>query len=127
MKNSFKTFACAFALIASVTFSAQAEDKENKKASGFGTGIYKTKNGKINVLVDKQSNRANTILLVKNEKGEIFYREVIEKGNTKFGRLLNVQELEAGKYQINVISDKETQSKTFELSELQTGRIVTVQ
>lgn len=126
MENSIKTFICAFALITSAAFTANAEDKENKKAASFGTGIYINKEGKINVLVDKQSNKANTTLLVRNEHGEIVYREVIEKDNQKFGRLLNVEDLEAGKYEINVISNNEVQKKAFQLSEPTTERVVTI-
>lgn len=126
MENSIKTFICAFALITSTAFTANAEDKENKKASSFGTGIYINKEGKINVLVDKQGNQASTTLLVRNEHGEIVYREVIQKDNQKFGRLLNVEDLEAGKYEINVISNHEIQKKAFQLSEPTTERVVTI-
>lgn len=126
MENSIKTFICAFALITSTAFTANAEDKENKKASSFGTGIYINKEGKINVLVDKQGNQASTTLLVRNEHGEIVYREVIQKDNQKFGRLLNVEDLEAGKYEINVISNHEIQKKVFQLSEPTTERVVTI-
>lgn len=126
MKNSIKTFICAFALITSAAFTANADDKENKKASRFGTGIYINKQGKINVFVDKQNTDANTTLLVRNEQGKIVYREVIEKDNQKFGRLLNVEDLEAGKYEINIISDHEIQKKGFQLSEPTTERVITI-
>jgi hypothetical protein len=126
MKNSIKTFICAFALITSAAFTANADDKENKKASRFGTGIYINKQGKINVFVDKQNTDANTTLLVRNEQGKIVYREVIEKDNQKFGRLLNVEDLEAGKYEINIISDNEIQKKGFQLSEPTTERVITI-
>lgn len=126
MKNSIKTFICAFALVTSFGFSASAEDKETKKSTGFGTGIYTSKAGKINVLVDKVNAEANTTLLLKNEKGEIVYREVIEKSNQKFGRVLNLEELEAGNYEIKITSNGETQSKTFKLLEQKTERVLTI-
>ena len=126
MKNSIKTFICAFALVASFAFNASAEDKETKKSTGFGTGIYTNKAGKINVLVAKVNADANTTLLLKNEKGDVVYREVIEKSNQKFGRVLNVDELEAGNYEIKVSSSGETQSKTFKLLEQKTERVLTI-
>ena len=126
MKNSIKTFICAFALVTSFAFSASAEDKGTKKSTGFGTGIYTSKAGKINVLVDKVNTEANTTLLLKNEKGEIVYREVIEKSNQKFGRVLNLEELEAGNYEIKITSNGETQSKTFKLLEQKTERVLTI-
>ncbi|KAA6430341.1 hypothetical protein FEM33_25380 [Dyadobacter flavalbus] len=126
MKNSVKTFAFALALLASATFTASAEDKETKKASTFGTGIYPTKTGRINVLVDKVNNDANTVLLIKNENGDIIYRETINKNEQKFGRSLNLDEMEAGKYRLEVISGNEVQSKTFQLSAQKTERMLTV-
>jgi hypothetical protein len=126
MKNSVKTFAIALALLASVTFTASAEDKETKKASTFGTGIYPTKTGKVNVMVDKINKDANTVLLVKNENGDIVYRETISKNEQKFGRSLNLDEMEAGKYLLEVISGNEIQSKTFQLSAQKTERMLTV-
>ena len=124
MKNSI---ICALALTISASFSASAEDKENKKAPGFGTGIYASRQGKINVLVDKQSASSTTTLLVRSSQGDIVYRETIEKGNTKFGRLLNVSDLEPGRYEIKIISDNETQTKAFELSAPTTERLLKIQ
>lgn len=124
MKTAVKSFICACAIITSVAFHASAEDKETKRATGFGTGIYTTKAGKINVLVEKVNNEAKTTLLLKNHKGEVVYREVIQKGLIKFGRTLNVNDLEAGQYQIDVISNGETQSKTFQVTEQKTERVL---
>jgi len=126
MKNSVKTFALALVLLASATFTASAEDKETKKASTFGTGIYPTKTGKINVLVDKINKDANTVILLKNNNGDVIYRETINKNEQKFGRSLNVDEMEAGKYRLEVISGNEVQSKTFQLSSQKTERMLTV-
>ncbi|SEI85533.1 hypothetical protein SAMN04487995_2504 [Dyadobacter koreensis] len=127
MKNSIKTIIFALAIITTASFAANAEDKENKKASSFGTGIYASRNGKINVLVDKQNANTATTLLVRSSQGNIVYRETIEKGNTKFGRLLNVSDLEPGRYEIKIISNKETQTKSFELSAPTTERVLKIQ
>jgi flagellar hook assembly protein FlgD len=117
MKNSIKTFAYAFAIVATAAFSAKADNKDSKKSAGFGTGIYTTKSGRINVLVDKVSADAPTTLLLKNENGEVVYRETVGKNEQKFGRILNVEELAPGKYEIEVASKGEKQSKSFQLSE----------
>lgn len=126
MKNSIKTFAYALAFVTSFGFAASAKETETKKASSFGTGIYINQGGKINVLVDKQDAEASTTLLIKNEKGEIVYREVIQKDNQKFGRVLNVEKLDAGQYEINVVSKNETQTKSFQLSEQKTERNILI-
>ena len=125
MKNSIKTFAVAVALFATA-FTANAEDKETKKSTGLGTGIYTTKSGKINVLVNKASTDAATTLVLKNENGQVVYREIIDKTQQKFGRSLNVDELTAGKYEIEVTSKGEKQSKSFEVSEQKAERILAI-
>ncbi|SEI85555.1 hypothetical protein SAMN04487995_2505 [Dyadobacter koreensis] len=126
MRTSFKNIAYALALVTSFTFAASAKETETKKASGFGTGIYINKAGKINVLVNKQDAKDNTTLLIKNEKGDVVYREIIQKDNQKFGRVLNVEKLEAGQYEINVVSKDETQTKSFQLSEQKTERNILI-
>jgi flagellar hook assembly protein FlgD len=126
MKNSIKTFAYSLVLLATVSFTANAEDKETKKSAGFGTGIYTTKSGKINVLVDKVSNVASTTLLIKDEKGAVYYQETIGKHNQKFGRTLNVDGLPVGKYEIEVVSKGEKQSKTFELTDKKAERTLSI-
>jgi len=125
MKTSFKTIIAVFALVSSFTF-ASAKNTGPEKASSFGTGIYINKEGKINVLVDKNDTNSKTTILIKNNEGEIVYRETVEKENQKFGRLLNVDNLEAGQYEINVVSKNETQSKSFQLSEQKTERNITI-
>jgi hypothetical protein len=126
MKTSIKTIAVAFALLTSFAFTANAEDKETKKSSALNTGVYINKEGKINVLVDQLNNNAPTTLLIKNESGQIVYREIIEKGNQKFGRVLNVEALSAGTYEIEVSSKNDSQVKSFQLSEPQTERIIAI-
>ena len=125
MKNSIKTFAVALAFIAA-SFTAHAEDKETKKSAGFGTGIYTTKSGKINVLVDKVSSDSPTTLLLKDVNGQIVYKETVSKSQQKFGRTLNVDELSVGKYEIEVTSKGEKQSRSFELSEQKTERVLAI-
>ncbi|MCF0058104.1 hypothetical protein [Dyadobacter sp. CY356] len=126
MKTYIKNIAIAFALVTSFAFTANADDKATKKSTGFGTGIYSTKGGKINVLVDKVNQDSPTILLLKNDQGEVVYREVIEKGSQKFGRSFNLNDLEAGKYEIQVTSNGETQSKSLQLTEQKTERVLTI-
>ncbi len=66
------------------------------------------------MLVDKVSSDAPTTLLLKNENGQIVYKEVVGKNQQKFGRTLNVDELSAGQYEIEVTSQGEIQSNSFE-------------
>lgn len=125
MKTQVKTFICAFAL-AAASFTAQAGDKEAKKASTFGTGIYATKTGKINVLIDKVNTDSKTTLLLKDADGNIVYRETVGKDLKKFGRTLNLDAMDAGKYSLDIISGGEIQTKTFELADQKLERVLTV-
>lgn len=115
MKTSAQFFALVFAFVATA-FTASAEDKETKKSAGFGTGIYVTTKGTIRVMVEKVSNDANTKVFLKNENGKIIYSETVGKNQRQFSRTLNVDELSAGKYDIEVVSNGEKQSKSFELT-----------
>ena len=125
MKTSIKTFAFALALVATA-FTANADNKDNKKSTGFGTGIYATKTGKINVLVDRGTANSPTTLLLRNSNGEVVYSETVSKNQQKFGRILDVNELASGKYEIEVATKGEKQSKTFELSEQKTERVLAI-
>jgi hypothetical protein len=125
MKTTVKTFICAFAL-AAASFTAQAGDKEAKKVSSFGTGIYATKAGKINVLVDKGSTDSKTTLLLRDAEGTVVYRETVSRDHKKFGRTLNLDAMEPGKYKLDIIAGNEVQSKTFELTDQKVERILTV-
>jgi hypothetical protein len=126
MKTSFLALTCAAALL--IPFSSAADDeKGTKKSTGFGTGIYPTKEGKINVYIDKVDSNSPTLLLLKNSKGEVIYREVIKKSYQKFGRRLNIDDLEPGKYEIKVTVHGESQSTSFQLSEEKIERVLKVE
>lgn len=123
MKNSIKTFASVIALVSVLTFSAHAEAK---KAAGFGTGMFVNKSGKVNVMVDKVNADAHTTLLVTNEKGEVVYQETVGKKIQKFGRVLNVDQLNSGTYQVEVVSKGEKQSRKFEISEKTSTKTIAI-
>jgi len=116
MKKSVKTIVFAFVFSAAFAFSAVASDKEAKKVTSFATGIYVTKEGKINLNVDKYTSSKTTILIT-NRAGSVIYREVLGKDLSKFKRSLNVDALPSGKYTLEVSSNKEKQTNHFEISE----------
>jgi hypothetical protein len=125
MKTLFNTFIYAVALTAT-TFTAQANHGEAKKTAEFGTGIYATKTGKINLTVEKPDANANATIVLRNQKNEIFYRETVRKADQRFGRVLNVDALGEGKYEIQITSNGVTESRFFELTEktLEKGVVV---
>ena len=125
MKTPINTFAILLTITASA-FTATAANKDNKKSNELETGIYSSKSGKINVLVDKASDKAVTTILLKNADGDIVYSEVVNKNEQHFGRILDLNALQDGSYQINVISRGETQTKSFQLSERKMERVVAI-
>ncbi|MCF0054914.1 DUF3244 domain-containing protein [Dyadobacter sp. CY356] len=127
MKTSIKTILVAFAVVTSIAFTANAKGNDNKKTSDLNTGVYINKEGRINVLVDQANEDAATTILIKNESGEVVYSEVVEKGNQQFGRVLNVDKLEDGQYEIEVKSKNDSQIKTFQVSEPKAERVIEMQ
>lgn len=127
MGTSIKTLLVAFAVVASISFTANAEGRDNKKTSDLNTGVFINKEGKINVSVDQANEDAATTILIKNESGDVVYSEVVEKGNQKFGRVLNVDKLEDGQYELEVKSKNNSQVKTFQVSEPKTERVIEMQ
>ena len=125
MKNSIKTLICAFALSTVFAFNASADDKESKKATGFGTGIYTTKQGKISINVDKY-NEKPTVILLQDQKGNVLYKEVISKNETKLRRSLDMSEMPAGEYELKIVSNGEKQTKKLELQEAKPERLISM-
>jgi hypothetical protein len=125
MKPSIKTIAFAVIFAAVSTFNAFAEDKENKKVTAFGTGIFASNTGKIHVNVDKYT-AEKAVVLITNNKGETIYREVIGKNTDKFRKALDVKALPAGKYTIEVFADGQKSEKQFEVAEIHTVRQISV-
>jgi len=116
MKNSFNTIISALALVATLTFSAHAGDKEVKKVTGFNSGVYASKDGKIKVNIDKY-NHASTAISFQNSKGKVFYREVTGKYEKQLRREIDIKDLPAGDYTLEIVSKGEKQTKEFQLTD----------
>ena len=125
MKNSIKTFVCAFAFATVFAFSATADDKESKKATSFGTGIFASKEGKIHVNVDKYNNE-DTAVTLEDDKGNEAYREVVSRRTKKFRRTLDISHLPSGNYIVKITSGGAKQVQTFELVEKTSARTITL-
>jgi len=126
MKTSIQLISFALALI--LPLSSLAIDKNgSKKSTRFGTGIYSTKKGKINVYVEKAGSDFSTTLLLKSETGDVIYREIVDKNFQKFGRQLNVDALAPGTYEIKVIVKDAAQTSVFKLTEVKKERLVTME
>lgn len=125
MKTSFKSTIIAFVLVATTILSAHAEDKEVKKVTGFDSGVYASKDGKIKINIDKYNNAATTILL-QDSKGKIIYSENAGRNAKKLRSEIDVNELQSGNYILEISSKGEKQTKVLQLTEKTTERAVTI-
>jgi len=116
MKNSFNTVISVFVLVATISFSAFAGDKEIKKVTGFNSGVYASKDGKIKVNVDKYNN-ASTVILFQDAKGKVIYKEVTGRGDKKLRREIDTNQLPSGDYTLEITSQGEKQTREFQLLE----------
>src|SRR5690606_16575667 len=119
-----KSIALVFVFSAVSAFNAFADDKDAKKV-GFGTGIFASKSGKIHINVDKYGSE-NTAIVVTNETGQLMYRDVMGKSVTKVRTALNVSDLPAGTYRIEISSKNGKEVKSFEVSETKPEREISL-
>lgn len=125
MKSSIKTIAMTMVIAATFAFNSFADEKESKKAAAFGTGIFASNSGKIHVAVDKYTND-KAIVLITNQKGDTFYREVINRSTDKFRKAFDVKELPVGNYTIEVSANGQKTEKHFEVNEARTERQISI-
>jgi hypothetical protein len=123
MKNSIKSAIFALVLSATAIFTANASDKEVKKTTGFDSGIYATKEGKIKINIDKYNNAATAILL-QDSKGKVVYHEVTGRYDKKLRREIDVNQLGSGNYTLEITSKGEKQTKVLQVTDITVERIV---
>ncbi|MCF0063522.1 hypothetical protein MUK70_29835 [Dyadobacter chenwenxiniae] len=125
MKTSIRTFALVIAFVASFAFNTFADEKENKKVVGFGTGIFVSKSHKLFVSVDKY-NDSNAILTLTDKSGKAIYHETLNRKVDKIRKILDINTLPAGNYTIEIFSNGERYSKTIEVAEQFTQRAISL-
>ncbi len=124
MKNVHNTIALFVSLFLLTALVGHAEDKEAKKPTSFGTGFYTTKAGKISIMVDKLGSNKPTKIALLNDHGKVIYDEIVNRKVKKFGRVLNIDALQPGIYEIEVTSNGEKQTQYFQLNEITKQRLV---
>ncbi|GLU55601.1 hypothetical protein [Dyadobacter frigoris] len=127
MKKTTKTIIGTIVLVVITCISAFADEKEAKKPTGFRTGIYRSIDGKINIYVDRINKSAPTVILLSDDGGQIFYREIIRNNDAKFGRALNVDQLEDGHYTLKIMIGNEILSKSVFLAEQKVQRSLKIE
>jgi hypothetical protein len=128
MKTFVKTIALAVVLATSFAFFAFntfADVKESKKITGFSTGIYVSKAGRLHIGIDKHVD-GNTAISLLNYQGKVVYREVFGKRVDKVRRAIDVSSLPLGKYTLEVFSNGEKLTKDVEITSKETDRTLTI-
>ena len=117
MKTLVKSLMLA-AVLATVNVAAFAEEpvETAAKKKTFAVGMYQTVNTtKMNLMVEKSG--ANKVyVMLKNEKGEVLYSEMIGKKDAKYWRKFDMSELQDGNYVFEITSGNEKIVKEVNLS-----------
>jgi hypothetical protein len=125
MKNLINSAIFAFVLSSSAVFAAPDSDKEVKKITGFESGIYASRDGKIKINIDKYNHAATSILL-QDSKGKTVYREIAGKNDKKLRREIDVNQLGSGNYTLEIVSKGEKQTKILQVTDITVERSVKI-
>lgn len=121
MKNLVHLVTVAFLMTAAVGPSIAGG---NTGTEDLKTSVLFSRTGKINIYVDKANGDHPTSVVIRNGDGKIVYSEIVKRSEQKFGRILNVNDLSLGNYQIEVFTRSEKWTKTFVISEQKVERTV---
>jgi hypothetical protein len=125
MKNLINSVIFAFVLSSSAVFAAPASDKEVKKVTGFESGIYASRDGKIKINIDKYNHAATSILL-QDSRGKVVYSEIAGKNDKKLRREIDINQLGSGNYTLEIVSKGEKQTKVLQVTDITVERIVKI-
>jgi hypothetical protein len=124
MKTSFKAIALAAVFSTAFAFNTFADQKDTK-VTGFATGIFASKSGKIHINVDKYGNEKTTVV-VADENGQKVYREVLGKSESQLRTTLNISDLPAGTYHIEISSKNNKEVKSFNVTDKKAEREISM-
>ncbi len=113
MKTSFKTILCALALSTSVAFAGPGSD--SKKPVYFETGIYKSKDGKLNVNIEKQVPAYASVALL-SAKGDVLAREGVGRKQKKASFVFDISALPDGEYTLSIQSKGQQEVTPFTIN-----------
>ncbi len=124
MKTNFAVLALAAALlvaplaatVAATPVSADPTAPAAKTAS-FTVFAYRTGNPmNVRVNVQKTDTRKTVVVTLKNKDGEVLFQEFMGKKETQHAFAFDLSELEDGAYTIEITSNQEKVTKTFDVS-----------
>jgi hypothetical protein len=118
MKTLIKSLALALSLAAvtsSVTFAEINPGGNTKVVATYKTGIYMTKDGKLNIALDKGKGGTVSINL-KGADGRLLYSRHLGKNDQIYRTRLNLNQLEDGVYQVEITNGVETTTQSVTIS-----------
>ncbi|MBD2699875.1 hypothetical protein IC229_04460 [Spirosoma sp. BT702] len=131
MKTLIKSFALALSL-GIVTASATLTEakpigiKDPSSAVSYQTGIYTSKDNKLNIALNKELGGTVDVKF-KNNEGTVLFSERLGKNETAYRTRLNLGELPDGVYQVEITNGVETQKHVVTIKTEQpatSGRVV---
>ena len=130
MKTSIKSlaFALSFAAVTATSAFSMAEPINKTTAVSYQESVYKTKDGKLAIALNKEVGGAVEIRL-KNTAGEVLYTHRVTKSESQSRMRLDVSELPDGNYQVEITNGVDTKTHTVTLATQQPetpSRVITM-
>jgi len=93
------------------------DEKTKAKVASFGASLYRVaKTNKVKLAIDKMPD-ANVNILLRDNHGQIIYREVLRKnGVDLYRRVFDLEGMEDGTYYFVLMGDNTKITKTLEIS-----------
>jgi hypothetical protein len=126
MKTIVKTIACALALSTSVAFATTDKTTTDQKPVKFEVGAYVAKDETIRVAINKNTATRLKVSL-KNANGQVLYSQIMGRNESNFATKLNIDDLGAGIYKLEVSDGTEKIVKELNVKSAAVARTVSLQ
>ena len=103
-------------LLVSPMIHAQARDSLTKEPA-FGVSMYMDAQRKMDLRIDARQSR-RIIIVLKDAKNTIIYRECLKRSQISYWRKFNFDESESGTYQFEISDDRQTIVRRIEVVDL---------
>lgn len=124
MKNQIKTIVCAL-LIAVTTPMFAAENQQVNKGKSLKTGIYFSKDGKLNINVENSSEKA-TKIQIKDVNNQVVFQKSTQSTNPLSALKLDVGQLPDGAYKVVVSNGSDKITHNLQLETPKAERVLIV-
>jgi len=120
MKTNLKIFAIAALLFAAPLFASASPPNA---AATLKTGMYFTKDGKLNLFVENSHSKAARVIF-RDSNNQIVYKTKTGYSKSLSGLKLDIDHLPDGKYTIEITNDKDTVIQAVQLETPKKERVL---